>query len=221
MHLLEGCLAAHATTGASVFRDYALRVLTLFDTVLFDAGTSTIAEHFADDWSRAPGTLGRIIEPGHHYEWVWLLNDAARIGVDTRQRALMLLEFADRFGRDPDTGLVYDQVLDDGSLHRASHRLWPNTESIKAHLAMFEQTGSLKAEPLVCMIRNLFDRYLGRPTSATWIDQLDERCNPAVDKIPTSSLYHVHLALAELSRLAPQLWPDDRRFDSSAEMSRC
>jgi mannose/cellobiose epimerase-like protein (N-acyl-D-glucosamine 2-epimerase family) len=206
MHLLEGCLAMHATTSAGIFRQYAERVLELFDECLFEATTGTVAEYFDDSWHRAEGPRGQaMIEPGHHYEWVWLLAEASQWIPSSTTHIDELFAFAERFGCDPEYGLVYDQVLQDGSPVKRSHRLWPNTEALKAHLARFELCGKISPDRLGCILGNLFTYYLGSPTPATWIDQLDADRVPAVTKIPASSMYHIHMALAELERMTPAL----------------
>jgi len=205
MHFLEGCLALYAVTGAPIFKDYAERLVTLFEDRFLDPVTGTITEYFDADWHRARGELGRVVEPGHHYEWAWLLSSAARWIPRAGKHVDALIDFAERFGSDARTGLVYDEVLTDGSTHKSSHRLWPNAEALKAHLARFEASGVLDADRVRQILANLFTYYLGSPTSATWIDQLDLNSQPRVDKIPASSLYHVHLALAELARLEPRL----------------
>lgn len=205
MHLFEACLAAYATTGLSTFRAYAHSILSLFDRHLFDPRTGTVAEYFEADWRFAEESGCRIVEPGHHYEWVWLLCSASRWFPDSTAHVASLFDFAERFGCDPVTRLVYDRVYADGSVALKSHRLWPNTEALKAHLARFEYFHRIDFDNFRQILENLFLHYLGRPTAETWIDQLDGSCLPAVSKIPTSTMYHIHLALTELGRLGPHL----------------
>jgi mannose/cellobiose epimerase-like protein (N-acyl-D-glucosamine 2-epimerase family) len=203
--LLEGCLATYATTGATLFKTYAERIISLFGSRLFDVATGTLAEYFDDDWRRLMSPGACVIEPGHHYEWVWLLCWASQCVPNADEHVEALFHFAELLGCDPETGLVYDQVLTDGSVALASHRLWPNTEALKAHLARFEVAGTLDQERVRRILRNLFAYYLGSPTPGTWIDQLDAGRRPCVNKIPASTMYHVHLAIAELERLEPAL----------------
>jgi mannose/cellobiose epimerase-like protein (N-acyl-D-glucosamine 2-epimerase family) len=205
MHLLEGCLATYAATGAAPFKRYAERIISLFESRLFDSATGTLAENFDDHWCRQPGPGGCIVEPGHHYEWVWLLCSAAHWIPNADEHVEALFDFAERLGCAPETGLVYDQVLEDGSPVMASHRLWPNTEALKAHLARFELGGTLDRERVRRILKNVLAYYLGLPTPETWIDQLDVDLLPSVNKIPTSSMYHIHLAIAEIERLEPAL----------------
>jgi mannose/cellobiose epimerase-like protein (N-acyl-D-glucosamine 2-epimerase family) len=205
MHLLEGCLATYAATKAPLFKDYAERIVALFGSRLFDPMTGTVAEHFDHEWRRLDGPGGRVVEPGHHYEWVWLLCWASQWIPDADRHVEALLDFAEHYGGDRGTGLIYDEVLEDGTPLTTSHRLWPNTEALKAHLAWYERGGEFDHARVRRLLNNLIIYYLGKPTAETWIDQLDADCRPRVDKIPASSMYHIHLAIAELQRVEPIL----------------
>jgi mannose/cellobiose epimerase-like protein (N-acyl-D-glucosamine 2-epimerase family) len=205
MHLLEALLALYATTGEVRFKTRIEEILELFDLVLFDSATGTLAEYYDAGWGRLAGDRGRIVEPGHHYEWVWLLHQAEQVIPGSADRANALLEFAERFGCDSNTGLVYDEVRDDGIVRKASHRSWPNMEALKAHLACFDSTDLIDVGRTTRILDNLFRYFLHAPTSGTWIDQVDFNCDPCVDKIPASTLYHVFLAFSELLRLEPRL----------------
>ena len=39
-----------------------------------DRDTAALREFFASDWTPMPGTPGEVLEPGHHYEWAFLLD---------------------------------------------------------------------------------------------------------------------------------------------------
>jgi mannose/cellobiose epimerase-like protein (N-acyl-D-glucosamine 2-epimerase family) len=205
MHLLEALLALHEATGHEAFRTHAGSVLEIFEAVLFDPESGTVGEYFDRYWNPTPDCSERIIEPGHHYEWVWLLYRADRIIPGSARCADALFTFAERFGLDPDTGLVYDEIVTSGDVRRVSYRCWPNTEALKAHLARYERSGVLESHRIEQIIDNLFQYFLAAPTRGTWIDQLDAERNPAADKIPASTLYHLHLAFAELMRLESEL----------------
>src|SRR5262249_11892631 len=78
MHLTEACLAAYETTGEARFADVAREIVGLFRTKFFDLKSGTLAEYFDDGLARASGADGRICEPGHQMEWVWILNAARK-----------------------------------------------------------------------------------------------------------------------------------------------
>lgn len=206
MHLLEALSALYETSGEERYRRRASRIAELFRTTFFDAATGTLAEYYAPDWTRAPGVRGRMVEPGHQFEWSWLLHHAGRLtGVSFASEARGLFRFAEENGLQAGTGLTWDEVLDDGSVHKRSFRCWPQTETLKAHLARFEFEGELDAGRVAQIVDNVLDRYLAVEPRGVWTEHLDEDGRPYGDKIPTSTLYHVFLAFAELLRLQPDI----------------
>lgn len=203
MHLTEACLAAHEATADKRFADMATELVNLFRTRLFDMKSGTLAEYFADDWSRAPGDVGRIIEPGHQFEWAWILNQARKqLGLDTAAEIRALIAFAEKHGVDPETAATYNSVRDDGEPLDRGSRTWPNTERLKAAVALYELDGVDPAPVIVPTSELLLKRYLGHEPAGTWIDQFDENGRPIARTVPASTLYHVFLAFAEVLRIA-------------------
>jgi len=206
MHLLEALLELYDVSGELRFKAKAEQVLRLFRSSLFNARTRTLAEYYDQGWLPAAGDRGRIVEPGHHYEWVWLLHRAqAVIGADIGTCGDALFDFAERYGRGAGGALIFDEVLDDGSVRASTHRLWPMAEALKAHLARFESRGSLSVTRLLETIDGLFEHFLAAPRQGLWIDRLDAGGAPRSGSVPASSFYHLFLALSELLRLEPRL----------------
>mgnify|MGYP000125433051 CR=1 FL=1 len=115
MHLTEACLAAYEATGETRFADAATKLIDLFQSKLFDQHSGTLAEYFADDWSRAPGEEGRLVEPGHQLEWAWILNAARKqLNLNTTDMIRALVKFAEAHGVDKATNVTFNSVRDDG-----------------------------------------------------------------------------------------------------------
>jgi mannose/cellobiose epimerase-like protein (N-acyl-D-glucosamine 2-epimerase family) len=94
-----------------------------------DPASGALREFFAADWSPAPGVEGRICEPGHHYEWAFLLDYWARLTSRNRPEvAERLIAFADSRGLDACRGVAVNAVLADGSIHDPVARLWAQAE---------------------------------------------------------------------------------------------
>src|SRR5262245_22416399 len=72
MHLLEAVLALHAATQEKNWLRRAGALVDLFRRRFLDPDTGALIEFFGADWSVAPGDEGRLREPGHQFEWVWL-----------------------------------------------------------------------------------------------------------------------------------------------------
>ena len=202
MHLLEAMLALHETTGDTYYAEVAHDLVDLFRRHLFDGATGTLGEFFAANWTAAAGPAGSHVEPGHHYEWVWLLDRYERqTGRTVTAELEQLYAFARQHGTDRDTGLVWDVVGRDGDVRQRSIRLWPQTEAIKAYVTMARR-GQNTVPLILRTVDTLLSRFLTGCPPGAWIDQFDAGGAPAVDKIPTSSFYHVLMAYAELDGLA-------------------
>ena len=195
MHLLEALLALCETSGAADHARRAEELLGLFRTRLLDPASGSVGECFDEQWQRAPGAPGEKVEPGHQYEWVWLLSECDRLlGTDTGAARAGLYGFCARGGIDDGTGLVRDELSRDGRIVRGSARLWVQTEALRAHAVM----GAAPA--LVRTVDNLLRRYFAHPVAGAWTDQLDDRFAVASTTIPASSLYHVVTGYAALDR---------------------
>lgn len=203
MHLLEASLALMEADPHPRFRALADEVSGLFAKRFYDPATRTLAEYFEDDWSREAGERGRWIEPGHQLEWAWILAQYSRLtGVDRSELAVGLIDFAETHGLNPTTDVVYNGVRDDGVLLDGASRIWPNTERLKGlvarqELGLGDQWGEIERSARV-----LLDRYLAVEPAGTWYDVIDAENRPVVNGVPTSSLYHLFLAFAEVLRLA-------------------
>ena len=168
-----------------------------------------MGEFFDPDWQPLAGKAGRLREPGHHYEWASLLAIYAfKSGVDCSEAIERLYRFADTHGRAPATGLAFDQTLDDGTVVDPRHRLWPQTEALRAAVLMARagQPGATaRAQELVAAI---FKYFLDPMPPGLWIDQIDPAGAPLSATVPASTFYHLltaFCAVLEAVEPAPKL----------------
>ena len=198
MHLLEAYLALERAVPGRGYLDRARTIVELFKNHLFDARHGVLLEYFAEDWSahRDPA-MADVVEPGHHFEWVWLLREYERLA-DTSlgdwSDALYRLAYEHGMTRD---GIIYDELGSDRSVRKASHRVWPHTEAIKAAMARYASGDAGALAFADAMARTLRDRFLDRSFAGGWIDQMSARGEPLVDFVPASTLYHLFFAAAE------------------------
>ncbi len=219
MHLLEGLLAMYEAAGGSHYLRLAGDIVRLFREKLFDHESGTLGEHFLDDWTPHP-KLGHRVEPGHHFEWCWLLDWYARVASDTvatdpvssNHGALSLSErlftWAMRHGLDRDHGGVFDAVSREGEVLEGTKRIWPQLECVKACAVRYQrsgETGDLRA--LTAQLEALFSRYL--IDDGSWRESLDRQGRPASDTLPGSTGYHLFLALSEVLRVLEGRAPED------------
>jgi mannose/cellobiose epimerase-like protein (N-acyl-D-glucosamine 2-epimerase family) len=204
MHLTEACIAAFEAFGEDSYLDQARELVGLFRSKLFDG--NTLGERFDDHWRRTPGEEGRRMEPGHAFEWAWILARYQGLTAEeTGETAAALIKFGEAVGINPKTGAVYDELRDDGVPLITSSRSWPNTERIKAHLGQFEIGGEDPTAPVGASLRVLFDAYLNTTPRGLWIDQFDGQGRPTAKAVPASIFYHLFLAFSEVLRLEPDL----------------
>jgi len=206
MHLFEAFLAAHEATGDGFWLARARGIADLFLDRFLDRATGTLGEYFTADWLPAPGAEGSVREPGHHFEWVWLLHQYRRLSGDERvtDAADTLYRFALDKGRDEAPGMVpatLDEVDPEGRILKDTKRLWPQTEAVKAHLARLEVLGDREAgRRAEADIAMMFTHYIGAD-HAVWRDQLSRDGDEVSSHIPASSLYHLFLCMAEAMRI--------------------
>ena len=201
MHLLEALLALHEATGQPDSLPRAANLIALFRRHFLDPVTDTLGEFYTSDWQPAPGVPGQLVEPGHHFEWVWLLHQYGRLsGDDCSVEAGRLYRFAEDHGVDED-GLSYDALRRDGAIDDDNKRLWVQTEAIKAQVARHEFAKDDGAEErLAVLLGVLFARYLDTGTGS-WQDHLRRDGRGFAKTAPASSFYHVFLALSEVIRV--------------------
>jgi len=205
MHLLEALLALHVATGEKNWLRRAGTIVALFKNLFVDPQTGALAEFFAADWSAAPGDLGRLREPGHQFEWVWLLHEYYRLSRDDSVApfAERLFAFGTQFGIDREglAGAVLDGVDAAGKLVAGTKLLWPQTEYIKACVARAEWFGDTAARGAIERHLALIARHFMRPDGASWYNQLDRDGHPLTPTTPARVLYHLFLAVAEVDRM--------------------
>ncbi|HEX2560668.1 AGE family epimerase/isomerase [Phenylobacterium sp.] len=204
MHMLEAMLAWHATTGDAEFRHRADQLVQLFLDKFYDPFSETLGEFYDEAW-RGPSVTERVVEPGHHFEWTWLLHEAAAQGcIDARPQAAGLYRFGLEFGLDQ-YGLAIDELRANGAVARASRRTWPQTELIKA-LVVMARDGDLKAQVrLPFTVQTMMRTYLGTPTPGLWFDQFDAQGRTQDQHAPASTFYHLVMAFRELFDGAEQI----------------
>jgi mannose/cellobiose epimerase-like protein (N-acyl-D-glucosamine 2-epimerase family) len=200
MHLLEAALAWLVIDDDPGWRRMANAIAALCLEKLIDPASGALGEFFAADWAPAPGVDGRIREPGHHYEWAFLLQRWARLtGRNAPEAATRLVAFADTRGLDPRRGVAVNAVLADGSLHDPTARLWAQAERIRAYIAQRRCDDNVAAA-----IKGL-RRFLATPTQGVWFDQLTADDVFIPEPARATSLYHIVGAVAELSAAIPDV----------------
>lgn len=168
-----------------------------------------VREFFDGDWNPMPGETGRIAEPGHQFEWGWLLARWGRLRgrADALAAAQNLVLLGERKGVDPVRGVAFNEIWDDLGPKDQSARLWPQTERIKGWLTM----ASLRetedeiddAFAKVAAAAAGLRLYLETPVCGLWRDKMDEAGRFVEEPAPASSLYHIVCAISEMHAVVP------------------
>lgn len=195
MHLFEAFMAL-AQTGATGFSEQAKACRALFDRIFWDNDAKVLREFFTADWRPDP-KCGDVVEPGHMMEWVWLLKLHEKAGgADAAETQRALFQRARTLGADP-SGFLKDELRLGAEAAAYTRRLWPQTEYLKAALAL---AGAGEAEALEIangLIERLFETYLDHPVAGLWRDQYDAKGEPIAADTPASILYHLYEAVVE------------------------
>ena len=199
MHLLEAFMAWYDATGDRTYLRRAARVVDLFRSHFFDAESWTLGEYFDDNWRPAAGERGTWTEPGHHFEWASLLVDfAARSGqqdLDAFARKLYASAIANGLNRA--TGLAYGAVSRTGLPLDGVSRSWPQTEAVKAAIAL-DRTGGPDMKPEIEeRVGRLFRWHIDPAPVGLWVDRIDERGRSRATEVPASIFYHLVCALTQ------------------------
>jgi mannose-6-phosphate isomerase len=227
MHLFEAALALEDAFGetdhklAHEARELGHRLFRLFRDKLLGRETRAVPELHDDRWT--PLDTGTAFEPGHHFEWIWLLDRyAARSGAEVDDLVEVLAERAFASGIDRD-GAAIEAVGTKAHQSLESRRCWATCEALKAAASRF---ASGRGPPDIAIaqagrsLKALRSLFLAGPFAGGWIDRVDANGKPLLDHVPASTLYHLFLALAEVDRGFGRSLPSPASGRRNARSSR-
>lgn len=202
MHLFEAMLAWNEIDKDPTWRALADEIAELALARFVHAETGMIREFFDLDWNPAPGIEGRICEPGHQFEWGWLLMRWGQLAgrADATAAALRMIDDAETHGVDLSRGVAINALLDDFSIHDDGARLWPQTERIKAAVLAAEITGEARYWDMAAAAAAGLMTYLRTATPGLWRDKYLADETFVEEAAPASSFYHIALAILEMDR---------------------
>ncbi|MFM0736907.1 AGE family epimerase/isomerase [Paraburkholderia xenovorans] len=189
MHLTEAWLAAREAT-----RDNA-----------FDAALRHLADAIAENFVHAPtGCIAELpigaddnrLEPGHQFEWFWLIRQARTLFDASGLEAALnrAFGFAQQYGVDKETGAVCASLDENGRIKDATQRIWAQTEYLRA-LASHEDAATLALLPRQI---ELFQQRFLRPQG--WYECKTPAGEVARADMPSTTPYHLATAFDALPR---------------------
>jgi mannose-6-phosphate isomerase len=210
MHLFEAALAWTLFHPQPPWRSFAQELGELCLARFIDPASGAVREYFEADWSAKRGERGRIIEPGHQFEWAWLLDGWRRAGGAVELSVIRrLYEIADGGGLDRAQGLALNELWIDGGVKDAGSRLWAQTERMKAALVMarlWPKEREIHEASAADAWRGV-KTFIAPENPGLFRDKRRPDGGFADEEALASSLYHVTCALSELLRYVE----DDRQ----------
>ncbi len=162
---------------------------------LIDPVGGFLREVFDADWRPAAGPLGGQIEPGHQFEWAFLLSRWSKLGGP--EDAAEAVGVAQRYGAglrsiDPARSMAVNAMTTDLEISDPCARLWPQTEWLRAALEFDRPQDALRAA-------RALSAYLDTPVTGLWRDKLKADGSWVDEPSPASSLYHITGAIDALT----------------------
>jgi mannose-6-phosphate isomerase len=185
-----------------VWSELAEEIVELALRRFHDPASGFIREFFDREWLLAPGEAANPVEPGHQYEWAWLLLRWSQRVHNPRahQLALHLIDHTEDHGVDQARGVAINAMYGDGRARDARARLWPQAERIKATCLAGEITHQHRYVDAAEEATASLLKYLDTPTPGLWRDTMDEHGAFAEQLVPASSFYHIVSAGLQLRR---------------------
>ena len=194
MHLFESSLAWEEA-GQGSWTALSDELAELAQSRFIDPDTGVLREFFDSEWRPLEGE-GGLIEPGHHFEWAWLLERWGRLRNDARARAAARRLYANGLrGVDIQRRVAMNALWEDFAVRDAGARLWPQTEHLKATLFFGGDDEVLRAAQGLA-------KYLDVPARGAWRDKMRPDGTFVAEPSPATSFYHLLTAVLALQARA-------------------
>ncbi|MBO9500316.1 AGE family epimerase/isomerase [Brevundimonas sp. A19_0] len=212
MHMLEAALAWAAVLPddeAAPWTRIAEELVTLALNRFVDPETGAVREYYDADWRALPAGDDAQIEPGHQFEWGWLLTRWGVAQGDARalEAGRRLVDLGEAHGIDAARGVAFGGLTPALSPCDPVARLWPQTERIKAwvqrrDMAATDAERSHAEQRLEAALAGLVP-YLRVDRPGLFHDRMTADGRFIDEPAPASSLYHLMTAAEELAHTRP------------------
>jgi len=212
MHLFEACLGWMSKGNSPRWRHCAQMIAELVITKMIDSDKGFIQEFFTPAWtpienennSDANKTYKddiHIVQPGHQFEWAWLLTRWSALTSDQS-----ILPIARKLYENGNHGIVasrqvaLDDLNDKMQPITDQARLWPQTERLKASLILADCADSSEKERYhqdALHSAETLSRYFDTPIEGLWWDKNLANDSFVDEPASASSLYHIIEAIGQ------------------------
>jgi mannose/cellobiose epimerase-like protein (N-acyl-D-glucosamine 2-epimerase family) len=207
MHLLEAALLWSALDKDERWLLLARQLVQLALRHFRGWPDGQLREFFSREWQPAQGIDGAVVEPGHQFEWAWLLLQwDERVGDETAATtAFELIELAEARGVAAEREVAMNSLLAGGTIRDGRARLWPQTERLKAACLAGGRSKAVHFWRAAAEAARVLLKYLDTPVRGLWYDTMDTHGRFIEEPAPASSFYHLVGAIRELARCCRQL----------------
>jgi mannose-6-phosphate isomerase len=199
MHMLEALLTLYEVTSTPKYLTAATEIVSLISAGAAHQNCGVVAEFYTDDFTPILEGDKAIIEPGHQFEWSFLLDWYGRVsGRDHDALAQQILTFGEVYGVNAHSGLIHETVDRHGRIGTDTSRLWTHCERLKANLARATRHGDPAAGLAVCQSYDALRGFYRQPMGVLAHERKMATGSVIEDTARASSLYHVVFAMADL-----------------------
>jgi len=200
MHLLEAALAWVEIDDSGEWGRVADTIVEFCLDRMVDPRNPVVAEYFASDWRAAPGRTGRIMVPGHQFEWASLLARwGAMRGRSDAERAIHGLFRSGEGGVDPARGVAVNLLIGDRVANGGIASLWPQSERLRAAVLLAHAEGGSMLPRAAEQAATTLLRYLDVPVRGLWREGHGPIGLLTDDPARATTLYHLVSAIAAAS----------------------
>lgn len=201
MHLFEALMIFRQAGGKGGLAR-ASEIHELFHQRFYSEDYGVLFEFFEQDLKRISKVTGPVAEPGHMFEWVWLLDKYARLsGQEISPAAEVLFRNGMRMGINPNSGLLISSMDETGVVKDLATRTWMQNEWFRAACVAKTRGFERADEALDLAGRAMLEQHFAVPVQGGWIEHFDGSGNPVGDAMPASTPYHIIGALIEADKL--------------------
>ena len=204
MHLLEASLSWEENNLKShkkLWQKLSDEIIELAIRKLIDPKRKILYELFDPNWKLSSNSQEQFIEPGHQYEWAWLIMKWSNLRNNTKyiDIAKELVKNADKYGYDEKRKVCINSLDYNLNYLDKKAKLWPQTERLKALISLenLEKENSLIRHKINESVQTI-KHYIKKTESKIWQETINEEGNFTDEPIKASSLYHLVTAIGSL-----------------------
>lgn len=203
MHLLEAYLTLFEISEDSFYFEKASALIDFSLKTFLSSPPTMLLEFFTHDWHPNTITGHNRVEPGHLFEWAWLLTEFCRLSphedaltTKAQDTARALYKNGHRYGLKDNT--VMDAMTEKGDITEHSCRIWPQTELMRLLVRHASAPEAERLTLLQTLSQKFFERFAPASLAGGWVDRFHADGTAATDFMPASSLYHIYSAAREM-----------------------